>query len=131
MLVMTWISWMSTILGRQLLNIADSSVHRQLLRMLQPGGAGQHSEDAAQGVVLQQAGGVLPAIQGRPGPAGGAQHLQTVHQWLVLQEAEAQPPAVQQPVQMVASQQKSLRPPQMTFGSSSRKCKLRLPACES
>jgi hypothetical protein len=82
---------MHFVLVRQLLSLEDSSVHRQLLRMLQADGAGQHSEDAAQGVVLQQAGGVLPAIQGSPGPAGGAQYRQTVRQQLVLQEAEAHP----------------------------------------
>lgn len=102
---------MSSFLVMHLLSPIDSSVHRQLRRMLQPDGAGQHSEDAAQGVVLQQAEGVLPAIQDSLGPAGGAQHLQRVRQWLILQEAEAQLPAVQQPGQMLASQQKTIRPP--------------------
>lgn len=41
------------------------------------------------------------------------------------------PPAVQQPVQVLASQQKSLMPQLMTSGIFSRKCQLRRPACES
>jgi hypothetical protein len=110
-----------------LMSLLDSLGHRQLLRMLHPDVGSQHSEDAAQ-EVLHHAVGVLLVIQASPGPAGSAQHLQRF--LLVLQEAQAQPPAVQQPMQPLASQQKSPRPPLMSGGSSSRKCKLRLPACK-